>query len=215
MNAQPRLEPPIIRPKLVTRRLTLRPHRMADTNAWHALQRDDQIRRFMQWPLRDRAASYRHPRGRTHNTRLHRTNDFLALAIDLQGELIGDVSLRLGSVAPVGRNAEIACRLHPEFEHHGFAAEAASAMLELAFEHLGARWATALIQVDNHKPVALAERLRFTAVAVDDTSIACLATAATRAPKTVATYPRQGRGHAGCEGVARDACRAHILPTSA
>ena len=179
----PRLERPLERPTLTTDRLTLRPHRLDDAEQWFGIQSDPVVTRYMHWPERDRPASWRHLRDRTRHTRLSRVDDFLALAVDLDGMLIGDVSLRLKSVQRTTRNVEVSGMLHPRYEGNGYASEATMALLALAFEDLRARWATALIDVRNTRSIALAERLGMQRFPLDDTTVAYLDSPLTHAAR--------------------------------
>ncbi|WP_233255651.1 GNAT family N-acetyltransferase [Naasia lichenicola] len=152
-----------------TRRLILRPHRLrhADAEAWHHIVNQPDVRTALNWPARDRAASRRHLEHRTRHTRLWQADDFLALAIELDGELIGDVSLHVRSIEGSNRSAEIGWLLDRRNMGCGYATEAASAMLALAFDVLQAQWVTAIVRRGNPRSAALAKRLGFTPVAAD------------------------------------------------
>ena len=163
----PRLANPLESPVVETARLTLRPHRLDDADEWYRLQSIPEINHYMRWPERTRLQSYVHLRDRTHHTRLSQANDFLALAVELDGHLIGDVSLRLRTVTSDTRSVEIAWILDPELSGHGYATEAAAAALDLAFIDLEARWAVALVDTHNERSVSLAERLGLQGVPVD------------------------------------------------
>lgn len=153
------------RPTLVTPRLVLRPHRLRDAGAWYRLQTDPDVLRYLAWPERSRAASFKHLLDRTHHTKLLRTDDFLALAVVHDGQLVGDVSLHFRTVAPADRHLEIGWIMAPGQQGRGFAREAAEAMLGLAFDDLRARQVTARMRTDNLASKALAERLGFVEVA--------------------------------------------------
>ena len=159
-----RTERPFDAPVLRTARLVLRPHRMSDADAWFELQSDPEVSRFLPWPRRDRRLSARHLHDRTGHTRLWQTNDFLALAIEKDGRLIGDVSLHLRAVGPADRSVEIGWVLDPAEAGNGYATEAARAMLEFAFGVVKARWVTAVTDRRNIPSVALAKRLGFVEV---------------------------------------------------
>ncbi len=160
----PRTETPFDAPRIRTERLLLRPHRTADAADWFALQSEPAVRAFLPWPERDRASSARHLRDRTRHTRLWQKDDFLALAIERDGRLIGDVSLHLRSVGAAERSAEIGWVLHPSAGGRGYATEAASALLDFAYDVVGARWVTAVTDARNAPSLALARRLGFVEV---------------------------------------------------
>ncbi len=157
----PHLPAPVLAPVLRTPRLVLRPHRMSDAPTWLRIESDPTIRESLHWPARDRRRMLTHLRHRTRKTILWHTNDFLALAVERDGEIIGDVSMHLRGVAPEARSVEVGWLQLPEHRGHGYATEAASALLDFAFDEVGARRATAVIDEDNARSIALAERLGF------------------------------------------------------
>lgn len=156
-----RTEVPFDAPLLRTPRLTLRAYRPSDTDDWFALQSEPSVIEFLPWPERDRRSSARHLRDRTRHTRLWQADDFLALALEHEGRVIGDVSLHLRSVSAATRSVEIGWVLHPSFSGSGFAAEAASRVLRFAFEEVRARRVIAVTDARNTRSVALARRLGF------------------------------------------------------
>jgi len=156
-----RIETPLDAPTIHTARLTLRPHRLTDADAWYAIQRDPMVLEFLAWPRRTRAESFQHLKDRTRHTRLLQSNDLLALAIERDGRLIGDVSLHLRTVSADVRSAEIGWLLGSAHTGEGIATEAGDAMLDLAFGRLGAHRVYAVIDGRNHKSLALASRLGF------------------------------------------------------
>jgi len=157
----PRTETPFDAPRLSTPRLTLRAYRTSDADDWFALQSEPSVTEFLPWPERDRQSSARHLRDRTRHTRLWQADDFLALALEHEGRVIGDVSLHLRSVSAATRSVEIGWVLHPSFSGSGFATEAASRVLRFAFEEVGARHVTVVTDARNTRSVALARRLGF------------------------------------------------------
>lgn len=177
------LEQPVDAPEIRTPRLTLRPHRLTDANQWYGIQSNPEIVRFLQWPDRDRRASRQHLRDRTRHTRLYQADDFLALAVDLDGVLIGDVSLHLRIVQAESRSVEMSWLLDPAYGGHGYATEAGRALLDFAFGEVRARWATALVSANNHPSVALAHRLSLRPVSADDDTIAFITTPGLRAQR--------------------------------
>lgn len=156
-----RIERAVVARVIRTDRLVLRPHRRADAAAWFALQSDRAVTQYLDWPERTKAQSRRHLRDRTRHTRLLQTNDFLALAVEYEGRLIGDVSLHLRDVASDERSAEIGWVVSPDVAGKGLATEAARALLDVAFDQLGARWVSAVMDVRNDRSIALARRLGF------------------------------------------------------
>ncbi len=154
---------PVTAPVIRTRRLVLRPHRMDDADAWLAIESEPNIRRHLHWPERDERHALAHLRDRTRHTMLLQSGDFLALAVELDGEVIGDISVHLRTVAPELRSAEMGWLELSRYGGRGYATEAAEGMLAWVFGTLGAHEVTAVIDEDNVRSIALAERLGFQA----------------------------------------------------
>ncbi|GAA1219058.1 GNAT family N-acetyltransferase [Rhodoglobus aureus] len=169
------LEQVVRAPTLRTERLVLRPHRLEDASRWYEIQSSPDVLAYTSWPQRDEAQSRIHLEERTKQVVLSQANDFLALAIERDGELIGDVALHLRSVVNVSRTAEISWILHPDHYGHGFAAEAASAMMDFAFDQVKIQLLVALIEAPNAASIVLAERLGFRKMTRDDDTLGYVA----------------------------------------
>lgn len=156
---------------LRTRRLTIRPHRLGDAAAWFALQSDDGVIHYLSWPRRDARQSLQHLRDRTRHTTLAQADDLLALAIEFEGRLVGDLSVHLRSVHPDFRSAEIAWILASSEGGAGLATEAVGGVIELLFDDLEVKWIFALVDSRNERSLALALRLGFGEVIRDGSSI--------------------------------------------
>ncbi|MBF4458757.1 GNAT family N-acetyltransferase [Pseudoclavibacter sp. VKM Ac-2867] len=148
-------------PVLETRRLLLRAHTLASAEEWFLLHEEARVREFLNWPPRSRGQALRHLRVRTQSTRLRRAEDFMALAVELEGRLIGDISLHLRTVASEVRSVEIGWVLHPDAQGNGYAREAAEAVIQFAFEAVQARMILAVVHPRNAGSLRLAERLGF------------------------------------------------------
>lgn len=155
---------------ITTERLVLRPHRISDAESWYSLQSNPEVVRYMSWGIRSRVESREHLAARSRHTKLWQTDDFLALAIERDGVLIGDVSLQLRSVDRDVRSVEMGWVLDPTHQGNGYAAEAARAALDVAFTQVGARFVTAVIDRRNERSVGLAERLGFRTLSSDSSS---------------------------------------------
>src|SRR5207253_2150933 len=68
-------------------------------------------------------------------TRIERDDDWIEPAIEVDGRVIGHLYLRVHSLEH--RGAEIGWTLHPDTQGRGYATEAASALLDVAFGELG------------------------------------------------------------------------------
>ena len=163
----PRVETPLVAPVLQTERLVIRPHRLSDAQAWYAIQSDDGVLRFLSWPHRSRSESLQHLKDRTRHTTLSQANDFLALAIELDGQLVGDLSLHLRTVHPDFRSAEIGWILASSHGGVGLAGEAVCAALDMLFDRLDVKWISAVVDIRNERSLALATRLGFLEVSRD------------------------------------------------
>lgn len=163
----PRIHDGVRSPVIRTERLLLRPHRMADADAWYALQSDPRVVEYLSWPLRTRAESFIHLAHRTRHTRLEQLDDFLALAIVLDGQLIGDASLHLRSLDRASRRVDVGWVVGPAWQGRGYAREAAEAMLELAFDQLGAVHCEAHMAWGNVASKGLADKLGFEEIPSD------------------------------------------------
>src|SRR5664279_3107474 len=165
----------ITAPVLETERLVLRPHRIDDASRWYEIQSSPDVYTYTSWPKRTEAQSRIHLKHRMKHVVLKQADDFMALAIEHEGELIGDVSLHLRSVAPSSRAAEISWILHPDHYGRGFAAEAAAAMMNFAFDRVNVQWLVAVVDSKNPASIKLAKRLGFRQISQDGNSLSFVA----------------------------------------
>ncbi|WP_308798867.1 GNAT family N-acetyltransferase [Agromyces silvae] len=164
----PRLPKPIDATVMTTARLRLRPYRVEDFHPWLRLHRQPDTTEYLQWPNDDLRAIREHLRARTRQTRLWQTDDFLALAIEVDGEFAGEVSLHLRSVRAGTRMVEVGWVLDQRFTGRGLATEATGVLLDFAFGTVEARIATAVIDPGNVASIAVAERLGFQQASAGD-----------------------------------------------
>ncbi|WP_448005187.1 GNAT family N-acetyltransferase [Agromyces bauzanensis] len=157
-------------PTLVTERLVLRPHRLRDAAAWYALQSDPEVLRYLAWPPRSRLRSFKHLFDRTHHVSLLRKDDFLALAVVLDGKLIGDVSVHFRKIESPDRQFEIGWIIATDQQGHGYARESAEGMLGLVFDRMHAQQVIAKIWSQNEASRVLATRLGFVEISITDDS---------------------------------------------
>ncbi|GAA3832778.1 GNAT family N-acetyltransferase [Nocardioides panacisoli] len=136
---------------IATERLLLRPiDPVADLEAMHAyLSREDVCAYIPPEPrsLEELAEALANPD--RIRSELTEEGQVLALAVVLAetGRLIGDLVLFWHSERH--GNGEIGYVINPDFHGHGYATEAARALLGLAFDGLGLRRVTARIDADN------------------------------------------------------------------
>jgi len=145
-----------------TERLTLRLMTEADVDDVFAYQsREDVCEYLLHGPRsRDEVVDMIAKYGAA--TRLAEDHDWIEPAIELtlpDGTLrvIGHMYLNLASVENLG--AEIGWTLHPDFFGKGYASEAATAILDLAFDELGMHRVRAELDPRNDASIALCRRL--------------------------------------------------------
>jgi len=148
---------------LVTERLILRRMTPADTDAVYAYQSRADVCRYLLFEPRTVEEVAAKVRQHALAVRLAADGDYLQLALQLRdsedrpGRVIGDSYFTLASVEH-GRG-EIGWTMHPDYTGRGYAAEAARAVLDLAFSTLGLHRVYAELDVRNHASIALCRRL--------------------------------------------------------
>ena len=132
--------------ELMTQRLRLREFREHDWLAVLAYQSDPLYLRYYEWTERTPEA-VRAFIGMflKHQRTQPRTRFQLAAILRATGELIGNCGVRL--TAPGSHEADLGYELSPAHWGHGYATEAARAMLNFAFTQLGVHrvWAEAVV----------------------------------------------------------------------
>lgn len=142
-----------------TERLLLRAHTMDDLDDLARFHGDPQVVRYVPWPVRDREATEETLRTKLGQTTLAEPGQWLVLAIEERssGTVIGEVLLKWAS----DRQGELGFALGRDHHGQGYAAEAARAVLGLAFDDLGFHRVTAVVVDGNDASVRLLERLGF------------------------------------------------------
>jgi RimJ/RimL family protein N-acetyltransferase len=144
VSSEPRLP-------IETARLRLRRLVPGDLAALHALHSREDVTRWLPWSPRDEEQVRASLEGH-----IARPSDVgVVLAIDLNGELIGTANVAVGE----HRQGEIGFMLHPDHQGHGYATEAAAAILELAFGTYRLHRVHGSVEPRNTASVRVLERL--------------------------------------------------------
>ena len=144
---------------ITTERLVLRAHRMDDLDDLARFHSDPDVVRYTPWPVRDRAATEETLRTKLGQTVLDEHGQWLVLAVEERsaGTVIGEVLLKWAS----DRQGELGFAFGRLHHGQGYAAEAARAVLGLAFDDLGFHRVSATVIEGNDASVRLLGRLGF------------------------------------------------------
>jgi len=145
-----------------TARLLLRPFTTDDLDDVYEYMADAEVVRYLYWEVRDRAGVAEALAGKV-GSGLEGDGSHLTLAVVLPGEggtagkVIGEALLKYISVA--NRQGEVGYVLNPAYHGHGYATEAAAAILRLGFEHVGLHRIDAHLDARNTASAQVLERL--------------------------------------------------------
>jgi len=148
---------------IVTPRLSLRVFTLDDIDDSLSYQSRDDVTRYMLYNALSRDEVETRIRTREGATGLNNDGDFLVLAVELpatatdRARVIGDVDIQLKSAA--NAQASVGWAMHPDFQGKGYAAEAAGALLDLAFDTAGLHRVYAELDPRNAASAALCVRL--------------------------------------------------------
>lgn len=142
-----------------TRRLRLRPFSLADFDDLYAYQSRPEVARYLHWEARDQAQARAALAEQCRETSLAAEGDWLTFAVVWPeiGRVIGETGLKLLSRAD--RQGETGFVFNPDSQGLGLAAEAAGAMLTLAFGQLGWHRVVGSCDARNQRSARLMERL--------------------------------------------------------
>jgi RimJ/RimL family protein N-acetyltransferase len=142
-----------------TSRLRLRPFEAGDLDALFAYQSRDDVTQHLYWGSRSRDEVQEALERKIAATAIRTEGDFLALAAELAstGEIVGDVVL--GLVSEEHRTGELGYIVHPDHHGHGYATEAARAVLRVAFEGLRLHRVTGRLDARNVASARVLEKL--------------------------------------------------------
>lgn len=144
---------------LLTQRLLLRPLLDHDADALSVYRSQPEICRYVPFEPMDSDAIRTRLGGPLSRTRLDAEGDAIVIGIEdlATGALVGDLTLIWSSQRH--QRAEIGYVLNPNYNHRGYATEAAHRLLHLAFDDFGFHRVVARIVAGNDSPIQVARRL--------------------------------------------------------
>jgi RimJ/RimL family protein N-acetyltransferase len=142
-----------------TERLVLRPFRESDLDDLHAMRSLPEVVLYLYGDALSRQDAEQLLATRLGQTRVAQEGDGLVLAVERRedGRMIGDVSLWLRSAEH--RQGEIGFVFHPDAQGQGYAREAATAVLNVAFGELGMHRVFGRTDARNDASASLMRRL--------------------------------------------------------
>jgi RimJ/RimL family protein N-acetyltransferase len=145
---------------VTTARLVLRTMTAADVDDIHAYQSREDVCRYLPFAPRTRDEVAAKVAQYSQALALAGDGDYWQLAVeraDDAGRVIGDVYFTIKSVADAA--GVIGWTLHPDFTGRGYMAEAAGAVLDIAFGAIGLHRVSAELDARNERSAALCRRL--------------------------------------------------------
>lgn len=142
-----------------TARLRLRPFTRGDVDAVHDYRRREDVARYLFDVPLSREECALAVQQRIGQIALEADEDKIILGVELAeaGTLIGEVSLILRNLD--ARQGEVGWIFHPDYQGHGYATEAAVALLDLAFGQGDMHRVMARCDARNTSSAKLMERL--------------------------------------------------------
>jgi RimJ/RimL family protein N-acetyltransferase len=144
-----------------TARLLLRPFAAGDLDAVYDLQSRPDVTRYLLYDVRDREQARESLRERIRAGQPGHDSDHLILALAVvlpeTGAVIGDVGLFW--LSREHRQGEVGYVIHPDQAGHGYATEAARAMLGLGFGSFGLHRIVGRLDARNTASARVLERL--------------------------------------------------------
>ena len=160
MTEPPRLPPPPL--PLRTERLLLRTVRPGDRDDIGRYCRDREVTRYLPFPALDEEALTARVDRLVAATAPSLPEEHLALAVEHEGVVVGDLMLRFTDRHGPGDPpaiAELGWVFSPEHGGRGFATESARALVDLAFAHYPLHRLMARLDPRNDASARLCERL--------------------------------------------------------
>lgn len=140
-----------------TERLTLRAHTEGGLEALLSYYADPEVARYLLTPPWTEEYGRKELAKLVERTGLATPSRALALVVEHEGEVVGDVAL--WATDETGAVGELGWVFHPAAAGKGLASEAAAALLDVAFEHYGMHRVVAQLDPRNTASARLCERL--------------------------------------------------------
>ncbi|MEU8820920.1 GNAT family N-acetyltransferase [Actinoplanes sp. NPDC048796] len=141
----------------MTERLLLRPLRHGDEADVLAYRSRADVSRYLEGEPMAPGDVESFVAERADATRIEKDGDRILLGVELDGRVIGDVRLRSGRLED--RQGEIGWVFHPGHQGHGYATEAARALVRLGFDELGLHRVWAQLDPRNEASARVCRRL--------------------------------------------------------
>jgi RimJ/RimL family protein N-acetyltransferase len=140
-----------------TERLSIRPWQRDDVDVYHRLRGDPAVVRYLYASPLDREGAV--AKVDSLRSEIDGPGQWVNLAVHIadSDEIVGDVGI--GWNSDVHRQAEVGYTFLPEHHGHGYATEAAAAMVDLAFTGLGAHRVMGNLDARNTASARVLERL--------------------------------------------------------
>lgn len=140
-----------------TARLTLRGYRPDDVDDSFAYYSKPEVVAYVPWETWTRADAERRVADRATRTRLDGPGSVLSLVVEHQDRLIGDVVL--WPADDTMSRGEMGWAFHPDTGGHGYATEAVTALMRIAFETYRMHRVLAHVDPRNEASLRLCERV--------------------------------------------------------
>ena len=142
---------------LRTDRLAIRPWRPEELDTYYRLRGDPGVVQYLYDEPVDREGA--RVKLASLRSELSEPGHWMNVAVEVvaSGQIVGDVGI--GWISDVHRQADIGYSFLPEHRGHGYATEAAAAMVDLAFTELGAHRVCGRLDARNTDSARVLERL--------------------------------------------------------
>jgi aminoglycoside 6'-N-acetyltransferase len=143
-----------------TQRLQLRAHRVDDLEPLLDYYSDPEVSRYLPWEPWSRAEAEEHLQKRLRRTGIDTRDSAVALVVEHEQRLIGDVVL--WPADDTLERGEMGWAFHPAAAGRGYATQAVQALIDIAFGTCGMRRVIARLDARNTPSARVCERVGMT-----------------------------------------------------